>query len=98
MQADKLLSGALTGRIAEAIRFEATLLALACIERFVGMPEPAVLVGIPVGEVAKCNEKISLGVRERATQTIVIEYRMRNYKKVRVFTVRFPVRLRHNFH
>lgn len=62
------------------------------------MPEPAVLVGIPIREVAEHYEKISLGVREGAAQAFVVEHRVRSYKKVCVLISRFPVRLRHNVH
>ena len=82
----------------EAIRLKAALLAFACIERFICVPEPPVIVGISIREVAERDKKISLGVRECATQTIIIEYRMRSYKKVRVLIVPFPVRLIHIVH
>ena len=42
------LADAFAGRCTETVCFEAALLAFACIERFVGMPEPAVLVGISI--------------------------------------------------
>jgi hypothetical protein len=48
--------------------------------------------------MAERDKKISLGVRECAAQTVVIEHRVRSYKKVGMLIVPFPVRLSHNFH
>lgn len=95
---DESLSHALARRSAETVCLEAALLAFACIERFVGMPEPAILIGISIREVTERDKKISLGVRKAATQAVIIEHRMRSYKKVRVLIARFPVRLSHIVH
>jgi hypothetical protein len=47
-ESDEPFPYAFAGRCTETVCFEAALLALACIERFVGMPEPAVLVGVSI--------------------------------------------------
>lgn len=94
----KALSHALACRGTEAIHFETTVLSFSRIERFIGMPEPTVLIREAVREMAERNNKISLGVRECAPQTLVIKHRVRSYKKVGVFIVRFLFRLNHNFH
>ena len=54
------LSHALARRCAKAICLEAALFSLPCIKRFVGVPEPAVFVGVAVGEMAENHEKVSL--------------------------------------
>jgi hypothetical protein len=54
------LSHALARRCAEAVCLKAALFSLSSIKRFVGVPEPAVFVGVAVGEVAENHEKVSL--------------------------------------
>ena len=92
------LSHALARRSAEAIRLEAALLTFACIERFIGMPEPAILIREAVGEMAENYEKVALCVRECPAQMVTVERDVRSKKKVRVLIVRFPVRLTHIVH
>ncbi len=45
---DEPLPHALTGRRAKAVRFKTMLLAVARVERFVGVPEPAVFLCVSV--------------------------------------------------
>lgn len=54
------LSHALAGRCPEPIRLKTSFFPLSSIKRFVGVPEPAVFVGVAIGEVAENHEKISL--------------------------------------
>lgn len=91
-------SDTFAGRRAETVRLKTALLAFACIERFIRVPEPAVLVRMPVGEVAQHHEKVALGVRERPTQRVVIKSCMRREEEVRVLTTRRLVRLIHVVH
>ena len=92
------LPHALTRRGAESISLEAVFFAFACIKRFVGMPEPTVLIGMPIGEMVEHHKKVALGVRERFPQPIVIKRRVWREKKVRVSIPRFRVRLIHIVH
>lgn len=92
------LSHALARRSAETERFEAALFTFACIERFVGMPEPPILIREAIGEMAENYEKVALCVRECPTQMIAVERDVRSKKKVRVLIVRFPVLLTHIVH
>ena len=92
------LSHALARRSAETERLETALFAFACIERFIGMPEPAILIREAVGKMAENYEKVALCMRECPVQMVAVEYDVRSKKKVRMFIVRFPVRLTHIVH
>lgn len=82
MERNKFLSAALTGRIAEAVCFEASLFAVACLEALIGVPEPAVFIAVPVREMTKYQEKVSFRMREGFLQFLVIEYGMWRKEKV----------------
>jgi hypothetical protein len=57
---DEPLSHTLTGRSTKTVRFKAALFSLSSIKRFIGVPEPAVFVGVAIGEVTENHEKVSL--------------------------------------
>lgn len=82
MQGNKFLSTALAGCIAEAVSLEASIFAVACLKAFVRMPEPAIFISMPVGEMAEHQEEVTLRMREGLLQFLVIEYGMWRKEKV----------------
>ena len=81
-QGNKFLSAALAGCITEAVSLEASLFVVTRFKTLIGMPEPAVLIGMPVGKVAEHQEEVTLRMCERLLQFLVIEYGMWRKEKV----------------